>query len=87
MQINIPEGAEQLLKSQATQAGFDDVQEYVLAVLLPTSTPSDRTSTPSDRTSDRSFYEAAEASGLIGGGSEYASDLSSNPQHLEGFGI
>ncbi|MGL4511953.1 MAG: hypothetical protein ACRCT8_02600 [Lacipirellulaceae bacterium] len=34
----------------------------------------------------RSFYEAAVASGLIGGGSDYPADLSSNPKHMEGFG-
>ena len=35
----------------------------------------------------RSFYEAAaKEGGLLDGGSEYPSDLSTNPAHMEGFG-
>jgi len=79
MQINIPQSDEQWLKTQATQAGFNDVQEYALSILMPQNSPN-------ESANHRSFYEAAGASGLIGGGSDYASDLSSNPKHLEGFG-
>lgn len=32
------------------------------------------------------FVDAAARCGLLEGGSEYESDLSSNPAHLEGFG-
>ncbi len=84
MEINIPESAEQWLKTQATQAGFNDVQEYALSILMSQAAPNE--TAPNEPANRRSFYEAAEASGLIGGGSEYASDLSSNPKHLEGFG-
>jgi len=79
MEINIPANAEQWLKTQALQAGFNDVQEYALSILVPQAVPK-------ESASHLSFYEAAEASGLIGGGSDYAADLSSNPKHLEGFG-
>lgn len=75
MQITIPDNAELWLKQQAQQSGFESVQEYVLALVLPP-----------QPTGTRSFYEAASAVGLIGGGSDYACDLSTNAEHMADFG-
>lgn len=80
MEIHVPTSAEPLLREQAARAGYATVEDYALAVLLPS-----HQSTPPSGSSP-SFYESALASGLIEGGAEYAADLSSNPAHLEGFG-
>jgi hypothetical protein len=74
MQINIPSNAESWLRERAEQSGFATVEEYVLAVVLPLQT--------NGMGGKRSFLEAATEVGLIGGGSDFAVDLSSNPDHL-----
>ena len=79
MQITIPSSAEDWLRQQAQLAGFANVEDYVLAVVLPTQKPA-------SGNGSRSFYDAANDVGLIGGGSEYAADLSTNPAYLAGFG-
>ncbi len=79
MQINIPDNAASLLQEKAAQAGFPNVEQYVLALVLP----QHQTQTSNGH---RSFYEAAVATGFIGGGSDYPIDLSTNPEHLKGFG-
>jgi len=83
MQINIPDNAARLLESRATQAGYQSVEQYVLALLLPSSAPQE-SQTAED--GEKSFYEAAIESGFIGNGSEYPPDVSSNPDHMKGFG-
>ncbi len=79
MQINIPDNAASLLQEKATQAGFPSVEQYVLALVLPQSPKQ-------PPNGQRSFYEAAVATGFIGGGSDYPTDLSTNPEHMKGFG-
>jgi len=79
MQINIPQHAENWLRQRAEQSGFGSVEAYVLAIVLPQQSPE-------DQANGRSFHDAASAIGLIGGGSEYAADLSTDPEHMKGFG-
>lgn len=79
MQINIPAHAEEWLQQRAEQFGFESVEQYVLAVVLPK-----QQTQPYHN--GVSFFDAATEAGLIGGGSEYAKDLSSNPDHMQGFG-
>ena len=78
MQITIPANAEDWLRQQAQQAGFANVQDYVLAVVLPS-----QTSTAAN--GSRSFYHTAEESGLSGGGAEYPTGLSTPPTHMAGL--
>ncbi len=79
MQINIPDNAASLLQEKATLAGFPSVEQYVLALVLPQS----KTPPPNGK---RSFYDAAVETGFIGGGSDYPTDLSTNAEHMKGFG-
>lgn len=79
MQITIPPNSEEWLRQQAEQSGFANVQDYVLAIVLPQQMPT-------QKNSSRSFYDAAVEVGLIGGGSELATDLSTNRDHMAGFG-
>jgi hypothetical protein len=78
MQINIPSNAEPWLRERAEQSGFASVEEYVLAVVLPPQS--------NGTNGKRTFLEAATEVGLIGGGSDFAIDLSSNPDHMADFG-
>jgi hypothetical protein len=78
MQINIPSNAEPWLRERAEQSGFASVEEYVLAIVLPTQT--------NGSDGKRTFFDAALEVGLIGGGSDFALDLSSNPEHMADFG-
>lgn len=80
MQITIPDNAENWLRQRAEQSGFSSVQDYILAVVLP------RHQSEQKPMGSRSFYDAAREAGLLGGGSEYAPDLSTNPGHMVGFG-
>jgi hypothetical protein len=79
MQINIPEHAENWLRQRAEQSGYGTVEDYVLAIVLPLQSPE-------GQSNGQSFFDAASAIGLIGGGSDYAPDLSTNPKHMKGFG-
>ncbi len=78
MQINIPSNAEPWLRERAEQSGFASVEEYVLAIVLPTHT--------NGTDGKRTFFDAASEVGLIGGGSDFAVDLSSNPDYMADFG-
>jgi len=79
MVINIPDNAANLLQKKATQAGFPNVEQYVISLVLP------QPQSPQSK-GRRSFYEAALETGFIGSGSEYPKDLSTNPEHMKGFG-
>ncbi len=79
MQINIPEHAENWLRQRAEQSGYGTVEDYVLAIVLPQQSAE-------SQANGQSFFDAASAIGLIGGGSDYAPDLSTNPEHMKGFG-
>ncbi len=80
MQITIPENAENWLRQRAEQSGFANVEDYILAVVLP------QYQSEQKPTGTRTFYDVALEGGLIGGGSEYAPDLSTNPEYMAGFG-
>ncbi len=83
MQITIPADAEALVKSRAAAAGFNDVSEYVIALIFKENGKESRSEvSPGVETA----YEAAMRLGLIGGCKGGLSDLATNPLHMESIG-
>ena len=83
MRVDFPKETDPVVMAKAAAQGFgDDVTAYLLHLVEK----DDAEKTPVTGKAC-TFYEAAKEGGLLlDGGSEYPSDLSTNPAHVEGCG-